>query len=48
MSLILFARAISKGEPVKVYNIGCSNLVKLMDFIAEFMKWYRGDKNPLR
>ena len=138
MSPMLFARAISKGEPIKVfnngdmirdftyiddiaegtihtldhvpdaakcannvpykiYNIGCSHPVKLMDFIAEienaygepaqknflpmqpgdvyqtnadttkletecgykphwslhdgiaeFMKWYKSDKNPLR
>ena len=91
------ASACPNGVPCKVYNIGCSNPVRLMDFIseiesaygapaqkvflpmqpgdvyqtnadtsrlesevgykphwslhegiAEFMKWYKSDRNPLR
>jgi UDP-glucuronate 4-epimerase len=91
------AAECENGVPYKVYNIGCSHPVKLMDFIAEienaygepakkeflpmqpgdvyqtnadttkleaecgykphwslhdgiaeFMKWYKSDKNPLR
>ena len=46
---LLFARAISKGEPIKVFNNG--DMIRdftYIDGIAEFMKWYKSDKNPLR
>ena len=49
MSPMLFARAISKGEPIKVFNNG--DMIRdftYIDDIAEFMKWYKSDKNPLR
>ena len=49
MSPMLFARAISKGEPVKEFNNG--DMIRdftYIDGIAEFMKWYKSDKNPLR
>jgi len=46
---MLFARAISKGKPIKVFNNG--DMIRdftYIDDIAEFMKWYKSDKNPLR
>ena len=49
MSPMLFARAISKGEPIKVFNNG--DMIRdftYIDDIAEFMKWYKSDKSPLR
>ena len=49
MSPMLFARTISKGEPIKVFNNG--DMIRdftYIDDIAEFMKWYKSDKNPLR
>ena len=49
MSPMLFARAISKGKPIKVFNNG--DMIRdftYIDDIAEFMKWYKSDKNPLR
>ena len=49
MSPMLFARAISKDEAIKVFNNG--DMIRdftYTDDIAEFMKWYKSDKNPLR
>ena len=49
MSPMLFARAISKGEPIKEFNNG--DMIRdftYIDGIAEFMKWCKSDKNPLR
>ena len=49
MSPMLFARAISKGKAIKVFNNG--DMIRdftYIDDIAEFMKWYKSDKNPLR
>ena len=49
MSPMLFARAISKGEPIKVFNNG--DMIRdftYIDDIAEFMRWYKSGKNPLR
>jgi UDP-glucuronate 4-epimerase len=46
---MLFARAISKGEPIKVFNNG--DMIRdftYIDDIAEFMRWYKSGKNPLR
>ena len=46
MSPMLFARAISKDEPIKVFNNG--DMIRdftYIDGIAEFMKWYTA---PLR
>ena len=41
------AEECANGVPCKVYNIGCSNPVKLMDFIAEIEGAYGAEANKV-